>query len=431
VKERLTTFALAVGALALFYALLFPKPLPDRAEQDLPLSTETRAHGYQALWRWLKGEKIPEKALHQPYSDLSKSTSRGDVLIVTMPARVPPRREELVDLDEWVAHGNTLLVMAALDDTPPWCLGADPGFLKSLGRMTRLDFEAKPESADKRAGPAVKTEQPGKRVLRALQQVAEPERIVFRSRGSLPLFDGVRSVLALSEYPASHWNGTAIDGSAVLEIAERLPASDTTAAEPVVWLRRHGEGQILLIGFGSIFDNALIGEEDNARLFANIIAWSKDPKGSVIFDDDHQGAVEYYDAQAFFHDPRLHRTLLWIILLWFLFVLGWQRLRPAAGDWSLIDITHFIGATGEFFASALTPAAAGARLFENFFNALRRSLGLREDGRPVWEWLAADARTSAADLAELERLYAKTQAGRRVDLVKLQNLTSRILGILQ
>ncbi|MGA2342982.1 MAG: hypothetical protein ABSG29_07300, partial [Steroidobacteraceae bacterium] len=116
---------------------------------------------------------------------------------------------------------------------------------------------------------------------------------------------------------------------------------------------------------------------------------------------------------------------------WFLFVLGWQRLRPAAGDWSLIDITHFIGATGEFFASALTPAAAGARLFENFFNALRRSLGLREDGRPVWEWLAADARTSAADLAELERLYAKTQAGRRVDLVKLQNLTSRILGILQ
>lgn len=430
-KERLTTFALAVGALALFYALLFPKPLPDRDEQDLPLSTETRAHGYQAMWRWLKAERIPEKALHQPYSDLSKSTSRGDVLIVTMPPRVPPRREELADLDEWVARGNTLLVMAALDDTPPWCLGADPGFLKSLGRMTRLDFDAKPEPVDKGAGRAAKTEQRGKRVLRALQQVVEPERIVFRARGSEPLFDGVHSVLALSEFPASHWNGTAIDQSAVLEIAERLPAPGATAAEPVAWLRRHGDGQILLIGFASIFDNALIGEENNARLFANIVAWSRDLNGSVIFDDDHQGAVEYYDAKAFFHDPRLHRTLLWIILLWFLFVLGWQRLRPAAGEWNLIDITHFIGATGEFFASALSPAAAGARLFENFFNALRRSLGLREDGRAVWEWLAADARTSPADIAELERLYAKTQAGRRVDLVKLQNLTSRILGILQ
>jgi hypothetical protein len=431
VKERLTTFALAVGALALFYALLFPKPLPDREEQDLPLSTETRAHGYQALWRWLKAEKIPETALHQPYSDLSKSTSRGDVLIVTMPPRVPPRREELADLDEWVARGNTLLLMAALDDTPPWCLGADPGFLKSLGRMTRLDFDAKPDRVDKGAGRAAQPEQRGKRVLRALQRVMEPERSVLRARGSEPLFDGVHSVLALSELPASHWNGTAIDQSAVLEIAERVSAADATAAEPVAWLRRNGDGQILLIGFASIFDNALIGKQDNARLFANIIAWSRDPQGSVIFDDDHQGAVEYYDAKAFFHDPRLHRTLLWIIVLWFLFVLGWQRLRPDAGEWNLIDITHFIGATGEFFASALTPAAAGSRLFENFFNALRRSLGLREDGRPVWEWLAADARTSAADLAELERLYAKTQAGRRVDLVKLQNLTSRILGILQ
>jgi hypothetical protein len=400
------------------------------------LSTETRAHGYQALWRWLKAQKIAEKALHQPYSELSNLASRGDVLIVTMPPRVPPRREELADLDEWVARGNTLLVMAALDDTPPWCLGADPLFMKSLGRMTRLDFDTQPEGVDKRAKRAAKTEQRGKRVLRSLQKVVEPERIAFHPRGSEPLFDQVHSVLALSEFPASHWRGTATDQSAVLEIAERLAAPDpmapdATVAEPVAWLRRHGNGQILLIGFASIFDNALIGEEDNARLFANIIAWSRDPKGSVIFDDDHQGAVEYYDAKAFFHDPRLHRTLLWIIVLWFLFVLGWQRLRPAAGEWKLIDITDFIGATGEFFASALTPAAAGTRLFENFFNALRRSLGLREDGLPVWEWLAAHARISAADLAELERLYAKTRAGRRVDLIKLQNLTSRILGILR
>ena len=206
---------------------------------------------------------------------------------------------------------------------------------------------------------------------------------------------------------------------------------DATAAEPVAWLRRQGDGQVLVIGFASIFDNALIGEQDNARLFANIIAWSRDPKGSVIFDDDHQGAVEYYDAKAFFHDPRLHRTLLWVIVLWLLFVLGWQRLRPAAGDWNPIDITHSIGITGEFFAGALSPAAAGARLFENFFNAARRNLGLPEDGRPVWEWLAADARTGAADLTALEQLYARTQTGRRVDLIKLQNLTSRVLGILK
>ena len=424
-KERLTTFALAIGALALFYALLFPKPPPDREEPDLPLSTETRPHGYQALWRWLKAENVPEKALHQPYSELSKFSGRGDVLIATMPPRVPPRRAELVDLDAWVARGNTLVVMAALDDTPPWCLGADPGFLKLLGRMTRLDFDAKPERAAKGDAAGAKADPRGKGGLRALKE-PEPERSVFRARGSEPLFDGVRSVVALSEFPASHWNGTALDRSAVLEIGER-PATDAAAAEPVAWLSRRGDGQVLVIGFASIFDNALIGEQDNARLLANIIAWSRDPKGSVIFDDDHQGAVAYYDAKAFFHDPRLHRTLLWIIVLWLLFVLGWQRLRPAAGEWNPVDITHFIGITGEFFAGALSPAAAGARLFENFFNTVRRNLGLPEDGGPVWEWLAADARTGAADLAALEQLYARTQTGRRVDLIKLQSLTSRVL----
>jgi hypothetical protein len=428
VKERLTTFALAIGALALFYALLFPKPPPEREEPDLPLSTETRAHGYQALWRWFKAENIPVKALHQPYSELSRFSGRGDVLIATMPSQVPQRRAELIDLDAWVARGNTLVVMAALDDTPPWCFGADPGFVKTLGRMTRFDFDAKPERAAKGDAAGAKADPRGKGGLRVLK-LLEPERSVFRARGSEPLFDGVRSVVALSEFPASHWNGTAVDRSAVLEIGERPAAADATA-EPVAWLRRHGDGQVLVIGFASIFDNALIGEQDNARLLANIIAWSRDSKGSVIFDDDHQGAVEYYDAKAFFHDPRLHRTLLWIIVLWLLFVLGWQRLRPAAGEWNPIDITHSIGITGEFFAGALSPAAAGARLFENFFNTVRRDLGLPEDGRPVWEWLAADARAGAADLAALEQLYARTQASRRVDLIKLQNLTSRVLGIL-
>jgi hypothetical protein len=431
-KERLTTFALALGALALFYALLFPKPAPDREEPDLPLSTEIRAHGYQALWRWLKAENVPVKALHQPYSELSQSSDRGDVLIATMPSRVPQRRAELTDLDAWVARGNTLLVMAALDDTPPWCLGADPGFVKSLGRMTRLDFDAKPERAAKADAAGAKADPRGKAALRVLKRL-EPERSVFRARGSGPLFEGVRSVVALSEFPASHWNGSAADRSAVLEIAERpaAAAADAAGEEPVAWLKRYGDGQVLVIGFASIFDNALIGEHDNARLFANIIAWSRDPKGSVIFDDDHQGAVEYYDAKAFFHDPRLHRTLLWVIVLWLLFVLGWQRLRPAALEWNPIDITHSIGITGEFFAGVLSPAAAGARLFENFFNTVRRNLGLPEDARPVWEWLAADARTGAADLAALEQLYARTQAGRRVDLMKLQNLTSRVLGILK
>lgn len=427
-KERATTLVLAIGSFVLFYALLFPKPAPDREDQDLPLSTETRGHGYQALWRWLKGEGVQVSALRQPYSELSKLfVGPGDVLIATVPAKVPPRRYELKDLDAWVVRGNTLLVMAALDDTPPWALGADAGFLKSLERMTMLRFEVIPEPQDKSAASKKKGLFSAKDVIQPLLRTKEPERTLIGARGTEPLFETVQSVLAESEFPASRWKAVSVDTSAVLEIGERsLPSR-----EPAVWLKRRGEGQIIVVAFASIFSNKLIGEQDNARLFANIIAWSRTPDGRVIFDDDHQGAVDYYDSQAFFHDPRLHRTLLWIILGWFLFVLGWQRLRASTDGWNPIDVTHFIDTTSGFFASALAPAAAGARLLENFFNTIRRRVALREDGQPVWEWLAADARTRAEDLDELKKFHAKAQSGTRVDLVKLQNLTSRILGNLE
>jgi hypothetical protein len=345
-----------------------------------------------------------------------------------VPPRVALRRDELERLSAWVSRGNTLLVLAALDDTPPWSLGADPGFLKSLGRMTQIDFEALPTQSSQR-------EMQGKPRARefptfdALKRAMGSEPALLRARGSTPLFDGIHSVLARSEFPASRWKGSALDRSAVLEVAERIPQAKE-AAEPVAWLRRQGEGQILVLGFASIFDNALIAEADNARLFSNIIAWSRAPQGRVIFDDDHQGAVEYYDAKAFFHDPRLHRTLLWIVVLWFLFVLGWQRLRSAAADWNRPDVTHSIGITGEFFASVLTPADAAARLFANFFDAVRRILGVAGSD-PPWDALAADARVSSTDRAALERLYAKAQAGGRVDLIKIQNLTSRIRGSLE
>jgi hypothetical protein len=427
-KERLTTLALALGALALFYALLFPKPAPERDEPDLPLSTESRDHGYQALWRWLKADKIPLRALHQPYTELEQGTARGDVLITTVPPRVAARRDEVERLSAWVSRGNTLLVLAALDDTPPWSLAADPGFLKSLGRMTQLDFEALPEHSSQQ-DVQTKERQRKPPTLDALRRAIESAPALLRARGSTPLFEGVHSVLARSEFPASRWKGSALDGSAVLEIAERIPRPEE-AAEPVAWLRRQGSGQILVLGFASIFDNALIAEADNARLFSNIIAWSRAPEGHVIFDDDHQGAVEYYDAKAFFHDPRLHRTLLWGVVLWFLFVLGWQRLRPAAADWNRADVTHSIGITGEFFASVLTPADAAARLFANFFGVVRGILGVGGSASP-WDALAADARVSSADRIALERLYARVQAGKRVDLTKIQNLISGIRGSLE
>ena len=60
-----------------------------------------------------------------------------------------------------------------------------------------------------------------------------------------------------------------------------------------------------------------------------IVRSSLGANGRVIIDDAHQGLVSFYDPDKFFGDSRLHRTLLWLVGLWLVFVLGPRRLRGA------------------------------------------------------------------------------------------------------
>ena len=125
---------------------------------------------------------------------------------------------------------------------------------------------------------------------------------------------------------------------------------------------------------------------------------------------------------------RLHRTLAWIVLLWLVFVLGPQRLRPAPDGWHGVDETALIEASGRFFSVAAEPSDARQELFANFFNALRHRLGLPQDGEPVWEWLDAQAAMTAEQRLELHQLYARVCAQQRVNLKRLHNFLSTLQG---
>ncbi len=421
-KDRLVTFGLALGALALFFVLFVPKATPVENEPALPLSSELRADGYQAAWRWLESGGIPVMALHQTYDRLLAADASiapsGNILLTTLPHKLPARPREAAQLDQWVERGNTLIVVAALDDTPLWALvnGSNP--VEAVGRLTRLKFTA----IDSEDGPKREPQRhtPIGTILRSLVQA---QSSTIEPRGDHPLFEQVKTVRVLSEFPASRWRGVPMDRSGVLQIGQIAGSG-----EAAMWLRRQGKGQVITFAAASVFSNAVIGEQDNAHLFSNLMAWSRGRSGTVIFDDAHQGAVSYYDAKAFFKDPRLHRTVAWIVLLWFVFVLGMQRLRSRTVDWSPIDITAFVGSSGEFFAATLTSATAGARLLANFFNSIRSRLGLARDGTPEWEWLSAQAGVTARDLAALQRFHERAQSGRSVDLVRLQNLLVQLQG---
>jgi len=420
-KERLVTIGLAAGALILSYALFFPKPAADEQAPPRPLSAEPGPAGYQGAWRWLIEERVPLAAWRERFDRLSSDRrfgASGNLLLTTLPHELPVHPDEAAQLDEWISRGNTLVVAAALDDTPAWALSGGGRLVKDVGRLTRLRFDVDDRTAKKdgeKAGPA-------ETLRSALNRLAQPREIVLTPRGVHPLMQDVRSLRVVSDFPASRWRAVPMDASGILQIAQ------IDSGEGAIWVKRQGRGQIVTLAVAGLFSNREVGTADNARFLANLIAWSLKDGGMVLFDDAHQGSVGYYDAKAFYADPRLHRTLAWLVLLWLVFVLGVQRLRAHVDNWRPVDVTAFVSASGDFFAASLTPAAAANRMLANFFNSIRQRLGAAEDGVPPWEWLASQATVSPNEVTELRELHGKVQHGRRFDLARLQNLLSSLQG---
>jgi hypothetical protein len=460
-KDRLLTLALAFGAFVAFYAVMAPKPSAPQERATRPVSIEAGPNGYLGLVRWLEAERVPVLSLRERFGKLRAvpglAASTGNLLVSTAPHLYPIRDSEVWPLRDWVQQGNTLLVVAGLSDTPDWSMeeGVDVAFMEHLQDMTQMTFSEWPgaldteapaegapaaaESNTPKAMPAPKPDQPKNDdskdvdseedaslsdMLDAQAKLDEPLRFAMEPVAPHPLLDGVTKVSALSEYPTSKWNGW-FSATGAMELAH-----DPESGTPVLWLVPVGQGQIIVSAYGSILTNKLLGDDNNARLLANIVRWSLRGGGKVIIDDAHQGMVAFYDPEAFFGDSRLHVTLWWLAGLWLLFVIGSQRLRPALSSWNPVDITGFVRATGGFMARVMRPAAVGQQMIANFFNDARKHLGLAADGAPLWDWLRAQPAVSSQDIEWLQTLHAKVQQGRRVDLSQLHNLLARLRAAL-
>ena len=427
-KDRLLTLALAVGALAAFYVVVAPKPDPPQDRVTRPLSTEAGPNGYLGLQRWFEAAKIPAVSLRERYGALSTITpdaAAGNLLITTAPHVYPLRGSEEQPLQSWIEAGNTLLVLAGLSDTPEWSMGegGDPRFMAHMQTMTGLTFTAIPPPAPpppKEGEQKQQQQQTPRDPVLAMTRLIDPARYNSSPNGEHPLMEGVRSIAAVSEFPTAQWQASS-ERSVVLELA-----SDHESGVPALWLMPYGDGQVIVSAYGSVFTNKVLGERDNARLLANIVHWSLGKRGRIIIDDAHQGLVAFYDPDKFFGDARLHRALLWLLALWLVFVLGPRRLRGATAGWNPLDVTSFVRATGGFMARVLRPAAAGQRLFANFFNEIRSRLGMTPDGAPLWDWLGGHSVIPPADLHRLQALHQRVADRRRVDLAELHNLIARV-----
>jgi hypothetical protein len=403
IKERVSVLALAAGALGLFYILFFPKPPAPADEVVRPLSSEVRPEGYLAAWRWLEEQHIPAVSLRYRYDRLPGLLSKptGNLLLVTMPQWVPARTAELEKLQGWVERGNTLLIMAAIDDTPPWSLDSDPLLKEKLEQLTGLELETVPaQKADVKSIFA--------------------DRLDIRPRGEHPLLDGVRNITAVATLPVRHARLNDSDDDLPMELATR-----TDSGDPTLWLIRRGAGQIVFSTVASPFSNRAVAVTDNARFLANIIAWCRGPGATVVFDDAHQGATDYYDGRAFFADPRLHHTLWWLVFLWLAMILGALPLRAARRSWQPVNESAYVEASARYFANVVPPNEAAQRLIESFLRRLGG--GAHPDREPrLWELFDADPRVSDSQRNAMHVIYERACAGKRVDLVRLQNLLAQL-----
>jgi hypothetical protein len=404
VRDRLVTVLGALAALALVYALFGGA----RSEPPVtrPWSTEGGRNGYLALAHWLQAEGVPTSSLRERMGRLKDAAAvaapRGNILITTLPYRTALRGDEVAALLSWVGAGNTLLVLAALDDTPEWTAALDTSrFLQTLTVLTTLNFTSSRGDAP-RLGTRVPVSAGTPLTLEAVPH---------------PLMTGVATLHGFSDRASEIWTGAPFGPSVVLRLAtERSSGSDA------LWQIPRGAGQVVVAASGSLLSNRNIGDGDARRLVANLLARHLGPDGTVIFDDMHQGLSALYDATALFRDPRLHATLWFLLAAWVAYLVGsWNRLAPPPPAAAAPRQSDFLAAAGGFMARRMAPRDAAALALDGWFDEVRRARGLPCGGPPPWAELEKTPALDRRTLAALRATHAKLAAGRSVDLEDLHN----------
>jgi hypothetical protein len=424
-RERLTTFGCALGALLVFGTLFVHGREAERARAAAPTTVERGANGLLAARTWLEGEGIRTVSLRERLDTLARRRdlpASGNLLVVTTPVRTAFRLNEATALGRWVRAGNTLLVLAALSDRPGWALR---GFVHSdLSLLTGLEFvlqRRQPADASwARAGSEKSAPAPGRGVLPDTE-LSQPLHSTLVANRPHPYLEGVGSAVAVSDYLPQIYELRVPRSGFVLSLAHQREMG-----EAVLWLRPAGSGTLIVSGFGSLFSNGALGLADNARLLANIVSASLGAGGVVLFDDEHQGLGAGYDPARFYGDARLYASLGVLTAVWLAWVLGGTRLRLPASRAPAPREAELVRATGGFLARVLPQAAAARRMFEHFFLRLRAHARVgTPDAGPPWEWLEHHPRLVRADVTQLREWYADACADRRVPLLPLHNLIVR------
>ncbi|MEO8064729.1 MAG: DUF4350 domain-containing protein [Pseudomonadota bacterium] len=439
-RERGITLLLAVAAFAAFYGLwLRPaSSLDPDADTARPTTAERRGNGYAGLHEWLQRSGINVRSFRERYTALHSTDlpPRGNLLVLSLPGVEVFRGDEFGALDQWVRAGNTLLINAGLLDQPGWAAGRSPGAVGEIESLTAIEFETRAarearlddtplaqrvREADARDANKDDDEDDELSEIEPLKHSFEvPEKIPLTATGPHALLVGVKKLGMETDYEPEEWSLRMPYDSFVLTLAR------TDKGEGAFFEQRLGKGRILLSASGSLFTNRALANDDNARLFSNIVSSSVARDGAVLFDDLRQGLSANYDPARFYRDPRLFKTLFIALALWLVWVLGSTRLRAPAIVSHDPSEAELVRRAGELVARTVAPFHTALRLFDHFFvrvaRATRGAGGEILERGELWHWLERHAAILPQELDQLKTWYADAHAERNLPLAPLQNL---------
>jgi len=256
-----------------------------------------------------------------------------------------------------------------------------------------------------------------------LESYDVPEKIPLAATGPHALLAGVHELALETDYEPQEWSLRMPYDNFVLTLARGANG------EGALFEQRLGSGRILLAAGGTLFSNRALGNDDNARLFANIVHVTMAPNGLVLFDDLRQGLSASYDPARFYRDSRLYTTIFILAGLWFAWVLGGTKLRAPVGDAHDPSEAELVRRAGGLIARSVAPWHAALTLFDHFFARVARAArgaGHAARQEELWHWLERHAAILPQELDQLKGWYADAHAQRKLPLVPLQNLLDNL-----
>lgn len=423
-RDRFVSLAGAVIALIAVITLLFQ---PTRHEGfSLPTSQDNGDNGKSVLVAWLKELGFVTSSLQQRYQHLETDPqleSSGNLLIITLPFKIEARSRELEALRRWVAEGNSLIVLSARSDLPKWALERSSKFdFNDQDLLLSLGFYFY-EQSDRSEGNT-ETKEKVSTIVEFSQNLFGSGQSHLIPRGNHPLLNHIDRVETDTHLKSQlNWGiSSREDYRSTLELLDEVDDLG-----PALWQLRIGQGRLWVSRFSTLFDNSTISRADNAQLLFNLVQDSVSESGVVLIDDMHQGITRLYDPAAFYSDPRLYNSIWFLIVFWFILVIGHSnRLAPANEMSAQHSAADFVRGVGNLFSRKLSSRFVANELLTHMFNDIRTQYGLPTNGQPVWHVLEKNAQIEPEQLNALKNVLDRIQHKKKIDLNRTRNLTLQI-----